>query len=263
MRPIYWSLAVPAVVLGLELPAAGADRPFNAVAAYDSTSNANQVDSNATGNPITSAAGTDVLGFTSSVAAAFAASRGGVIDFDVPLSTILPSDTVRFVYAGGAKSLAVTPSRDMRTASYGSATAISGANQFDLPDAVDNQQSFTLTFGPITGGEPDEFIRAIGFTANSRNNLAPTVSMTVGYSDGSSSAPLSRAMTAGAALDDTFYGFEAPAGLGITSLTVDRTLRVPFDDFGFITAVPEPTSATLLAVGAAGLLIRRRRRGLC
>jgi hypothetical protein len=260
---VVTAAAATVVAFGLAGRASAVDRVFAASGVYDSTSNVNVVEANANGNPITATGPTDLLGFATNVTTAFAQGHGGVIDFDTPLVTVtVPTDTFQFTFAGGTKSVTATPDRNMRTATYGSATAISGANQIDLPDAIENTQTFVLTFGAIVGGEAGEVIRAVGLTANSRNSLTPTVSMSVGYSDGTTSATLSDALLAGAGADDTFYGFVAPDGKGITSLTVTRTLRVPFDDLAFITssppAVPEPGTAAVGGIGALALLGRRR-----
>jgi hypothetical protein len=239
---------------------------FTAGGVYDNANNANKVDTNASGSAVTATGATDVAGFTANVATAFAANRGGVIDFDSGGGSAISAtnDAIRFTYGGGAKSFTVTSSRDVRTATYGSATPISSNTQFDLPDAVEGTQTLTLTFGGIVGGDPGEIISAIALTANSRNSVASTVSMNVGLSDGSSSSVLSHALATTAGADDTFYGFVAPDGLGITSLTITRTGRVPFDDLGFITTAPtpapEPGVVGVLGAGMVGVMGRRRWR---
>jgi hypothetical protein len=256
--------AAAALALGFAGEAHAASASIPAVATYDAATNANAVDANANGNAIALTGSADYAGFTAAVAAAFANGTGGVANFDTVAAntTITAADTLDVTFAG--KTLPIARSRDMRVASYGSATAISGSNQFDLPDLQENTQSFTLTFGPIAGGNPaGEGITAIGFTANSRNGFTPTVDMQVTYDDATTSATLSDALTGTAAADDTFFGFVAPAGRTISSLTVTRTARVPFDDLGFITngtPVPEPAAAGLIVIAGGALVGRRRRR---
>lgn len=243
------------------------------VATYDAATNANVVDtiasaSNANGVAVASDLANTLGGFKTRIATAFAANNGGAVDFDglnyatTPASvlgnnTSLGTQLDLQFGTGLSKTLAITSNETLRTAAYGSATAISGALSFDDGDTADG--FFTLNFGSITGGAANEGVLEVGVTVLSRNTNGGTTTMTVKYNDNSTTV-LSSVIAATAAIDDTFYLFTAPAGKSISSLQISGTGgRRPLDDFAFITGqVPEPTA--MAVVGLAGVLALGRRR---
>jgi hypothetical protein len=61
---------------------------------------------------------------------------------------------------------------------------------------------------------------------------------------------------------DVFFGHVAPGGKAITRIDIVGDGFIRYDDLGFVTAVPEPSSVAALA-GPCGLgfvLVRRRNR---
>lgn len=242
------------------------------VGTYDAATNANYVDTIASASDAngvaTSGASDTLLGFKTRLATAFAANSGGVVDFDgldysttpaTPLGngTALGSQLNVQYGTGQAKTLAITSSEAVRSASYGSATAVSGLISFDDGNAADG--FFKLNFGAISGGAAGEGVLEVGMTVLSRTSNGGTTTMTVTYDD-STTASLSSSIAAAAGTDDTLFLFVAPAGRSISSLEISGTGgRRPLDDFAFITGqVPEPTAVALVGLAAMAALGRRR-----
>lgn len=253
-------------------PGGAARAAFTSVGVYDEAAfQPNQVDGNASGNPLSSTAITDAAGFTTAVAAAFAAGRGGVINFD---NGSLDADrTFTATYNGGASVVTFTTNADMIIStvnpSSGTVTPISNNNAETTTDTGNVMQPDTAA----NGGAADFTIsmaagfnvQTIGFTINSRANASypQNVTVTPTFSISGVGTPLVSNIGSTKGTDDTFYGFTAPLGESITAIAIDTAstgdnARVTIDDLGFI--VPEPTGVGLLAAAALPLLARRRRR---
>lgn len=263
-----------------------------ATGVYDeTTTQQNNVDFNATGNSTTASTGngavyTTVGPFNLDVAAAFVAGRGGVAVFD-DLANGTSSTALNVTYASGTKQFNMTfssnnpPAGNGYTVSSGQVTAdsapISGSNYLEPSVAPFNSpQTLTISLSSITGASPGETgFTQIGLTLLSGdiegspgNALSfGTITVTATLSD-SSTASASRSIGDGKGAGDTFYGFVAPSGLTINSLTITTggANGVPdIDDIGFITnlaAVPEASTWVLPAFVAAtltGVRLRRRR----
>ena len=249
-----------------------------ATGVYDeTTTQQNNVDFNATGNSTTASTGngaayTTAGPFNSDVAAAFAAGRGGVVAFD-DLANGPATAALNVTYASGTKQFTMTFSSSY-TISTGLAVAdstpISGSNYLEPSSTT----SLTISLSSITGASPGETgFSQIGLTLLSGDVQGNPgtgvnfggVTVTAHFSD-SSFTSASRSITEVNGAGDTFYGFAAPAGLTITSLTLSGPNNgVPdIDDFGFITsaAVPELSTWVLPAFAAVALsgarLLRRR-----
>lgn len=140
-------------------------------------------------------------------------------------------------YASGAFSYSLAAASGL----YGSGTFI-GTNQID--------EALTINF---TGGN----ISAIGgnFFATDLGDSLQSVAVTLTLSDGTSVTftPTS--------LADSYRGFASTAA--ITSLTFSapgQSLYASLDNLTVgVSAVPEPASMLLMALGVAGLLAARRR----
>ena len=102
-------------------------------------------------------------------------------------------------------------------------------------------------------------------------NLTNEFTLTANFSDASSAALNTDAAEAALAAGgpgngdlDTWFGFQAPNGETITSVELTRDVNTgnwgAFDDASFVLEpVPEPSSTSLLGLGLAGLLMRRKR----
>ena len=141
-------------------------------------------------------------------------------------------------FAGGAFAYTISAAEGL----YASGEFI-GTNQ---PD-----EALTITF---TSGN----VSAVGgnFYATNISDAFQSVSLTLTLSDGTSVSFTPSSAT------DSFRGFASTAL--ITSLTISApgaSLYAGLDNLTVgVSAVPEPASALMLALGAAALLVARRRR---
>lgn len=220
---------------------------------------------NATGAAISDTAITSYAGFKAAVATAFDSGLGGVFNGETGLTGTPTTNYLEMTYAGGLKSFRmnftnVVGASGLRQASYGSAQQLSGVQNIDIQDAAGGTREFTLSF---TNLPTDELITAFGIGGMARTNSnSGTVTITATFTD-SSTATLSHSFAPNtpANTGNVFFGFAAPTGLGISSININRTGIIPFDDFGFVTtAIPEPSTYALLIGGLAALgLIKRYR----
>ena len=240
-------------------------------AVYDSTSNANAVDFDAAATGTTPA--TSVIGvtaFTAAVAAANLAGQGGVLDFDSVATNSSGTITANYGTVLTPKTLTIssTTSSSYVTSNNTGRTPISGTIYLNKLTGGVTPNDYGFGFGTITGATVLEGVTSVGLTFLSRDpgttsagNFG-TVTGTATFSDGTT-ATSARSVTEAAGLGDTFYGFVAPAGLSITSVTLDvpgTTLFGGVDDVAFVTTpgVPEPTALAVTA--GCGLMALRRRR---
>ncbi len=248
LRTLF-SIAVP---FTLSASLASAVVTVTAVGVYDSTSNGNAVEASAVG---------DYTALRAGFESAFVAGTGGIINFDNNTGT--SSGLITVTYGGGSLNIGRVNDGSgilMNSVATIQATPISGSSYYRL------------------GGNPNGFnfstpLSSFGFTVLSRST-ARNISVTVTYSDlttynliSAYSVGKNTAITgtpapadylvSDASGPDTFFGFQAPEGKYITSITISGDNPV-IDDFGFVT-VPEPSVSLLGIAGLAGFLIRRRR----
>ena len=210
----------------------------------------------------TTGAGDTLNGFKPAVATAFANNFGGVYQFEAPLGTGTVPGGIQAQYGVDAtKTLNI--STLFRAAGFGTSTEISGGAEGIFRSGTDDSGSGAFSFDSITGGAAGEQVTRFGLTFLGRD-AAGTVTGVATLSGGGTITK-SALINAGAA-QDTFFGFDAPAGQFLTQVAFTGTGRAKtFDDLGFVTAVipaavvPEPSSA-LAVVAGTGLLSLRRRR---
>lgn len=232
---------------------------------YDDSTNANSVDAVAGVGLVSagSAGETALNGYKSLFAGAFASNTGGVIRFDG--------------WSAEAGDATGTLNSAM-SATYGLGSTLSitrptGEYQFDNSPAIDalgapiSGNMYLRTSGEsfhiLNFGTP---LSAVGITVLSRN-FSRTVLATVTYLNGTTATISNETVGAGANLDDTFFGFTAPAGNAIVSLRLETTASgdvnnnfFAIDDLAFVTSpIPEPSVALLGTTALAGFAIRRRR----
>ncbi|MEX2607047.1 MAG: PEP-CTERM sorting domain-containing protein [Kiritimatiellia bacterium] len=205
------------------------------------------------------------------ITANFANGLGGVINFDNDPDDALDTAGTVVTSYGTDKTLtlstaSVTFATGLGTA--GSRTPISGDATASHMLSVQGVATVDLTLSG-SGLLPGEVVSAFGFTVLSRTTsggLPRLGTLTVTYSDlSTASSDFSYAGAAGT--NDTFVGYSAPSGLGISSFTLDLNRDytpasgdsfTSIDDFGFVT-IPEPSSILLLGLGLASALFLRRR----
>jgi hypothetical protein len=111
--------------------------------------------------------------------------------------------------------------------------AISGTGLWDS-----SKPEMTFFTETITSGVPDEAVVEFGLTILSTSAFSMgDVTARARFSDGTE-ATAQRAISEGPGLGDTFFGFRAPNGQSIVSVTVTNSAGRPMfiDDIGFITA---------------------------
>ena len=215
--------------------------------------------------------------FEGNVESAFTLGMGGIINFESPGTFETTDGVVTASFAGGNKTLTLTGTYNndfpahqfangLTSFANGGVLEASGTQSMSILNNVEVDLSLS---GP--GLAPDEYITQIGFVVDRRSasfsggNFAGFAGVT--YSDGSSSGQSTFSYRQNFTSDELFIGFAAPEGLGIETLSLgfDSSANVStftfgrIDDFGFVTAVPEPSSALVLSIAAIGLLGRRRR----
>jgi hypothetical protein len=208
---------------------------------------------------------------TSAVASAFDAGHGGVIDFDNGTFTDPRTIDARFAGASFSKSLRLTSGvRDWQIGVLGTSSSsgsISGPNVIFLgaPTPFPNPFANTIVFGDVTDANTNavlpERVTSFGMTIIDANfnGAGNNVHCDVSFSDGSMTST-SFFIPLAFQTNDTFFGWTAPANAYITQISFTATNNTAGDDWAFITSpVPEPQSIALLALGAVGMLVMRRR----
>ena len=242
-----------AVVAWCATAAHGAALNYATVAIYDeNVFQANAVDATAAGSNVT------LVQFTADVAAAFAVNLGGVVNFDDGGAAPDTAGDLFFTATYGAaqsSSLVVTRTdsannfnnnNNSAPALSGSATTNGNGNYLGLAGLAAWSASFSK---PLS----EWGITAISRGAERRGTL------TIGLSNATS--VVFPEETIGATADDTFFGYKAPAGLGITSVSwADGGSGFSrFDDMGFVVAIPEPGAVGLALMALSALCARCRR----
>jgi hypothetical protein len=199
----------------------------------------------------------DLNQFRQSVADAYATDRGGVFQCE-----LVGLDTGPYTFAYGASQdrtmqWLAGPNTHIGVSAASVAQAISGEGYW-----VGLQPQISFLFSsPQSSLAP---VSAFGLTILSENTFAPgglgTVTGTASFSGGGM-ANSSRVISEGSGLGDTFFGFSAPAGEWITSVSfsTSQQFNIPMDDIAFVTAVPEP-GVTALVLLASGMCVLARRR---
>ncbi|MCC7473807.1 MAG: PEP-CTERM sorting domain-containing protein [Pirellulales bacterium] len=290
MRFQRWT-AVALVALAPACLATGPDAraAFITSGVYDEAVNqSNAVDVEAASNNITLAA------FSTLVANAFAANEGGVIDFDYtqPGTTGLGSGDIstlatqinsvygvsqsatmrinRGLYngsSGSAPTMSVSPSVAGGTQSL-SGFGASDAEQLHLGSQSGDGNDFRLTFTDSSGTTAQPVI-AFGLTFLGRTDAGQsyTVVFEVGLVDLVGGGNPQTATFASETIDigsgdDTFFGYQAPAGKMIQYVRSNNSRLARMDDMAFV-IVPEPASSSAIGLGlaiACSAAFTKRRR---
>lgn len=230
---------------------------------YDEqTTQLNAVDQTATTPTSGSVVLVSLAQFKTDVSAAYASDMGGVVNFDDVTTATSNQSQIDVKYGQSQNlTLAMTGTSyqvDMSAKATIGAEPISGATYL-RNGASSGIQSFVFS-APLS---------EVGFTVLARIG-ARSITATVTYDDNTTGAigPFSVATVSGSGATsspDTFFGFAAPTGRNIKSLSVSAGANNFFviDDIGFVTAAPVPEPSTL-ALGAvallAGFVIARRTK---
>jgi hypothetical protein len=204
---------------------------------------------------------TNQSAFSTNVATAYGNNMGGVVDFDVPGDALTAAPAIVAKYGSGKTlSIRLTGSSALAVSPLQPPSGTSGTtNCLSAPNAAPNLGCITFTVGTITGGLPGEEVTSLAFTYLTQsvaNGIA--LSATATFSDNSTSVVTqSINRDTSSPIYDTFFGFVAPSGKSITSVslasTTTRADTTYIDDVGFITQSFAPLiTSTLTATGTAG-----------
>jgi hypothetical protein len=192
---------------------------------------------------------TDQTTFATNVATAYTNGFGGVVNFDVSGDALTTAPAIVANYASNAKTLTIglTTNSALAISPLAPPSGTAGVtNCLSAPNGTSdpNLGDVTFTMGAITGGVTNEKVTSFSFTYLTETVLnGITVTVTATFSDNSTSV-VTRTVNrdTSSPIYDTFYGFVAPSGQYITSISLvsdtTRGATTNIDDVSFITAVP-------------------------
>ena len=210
--------------------------------------------------------------FQGAVGTAFTNGVGGVISF--PTAVPAATTQIRGNYGTNGRRMQITTSVTMQNITSSTFGVASTPN---ATTSSSDQSDYTLTLGlfdtnsglPVVG----RAIQQVGFIILSRNSAAYPIDLkvTATFSDNSTQVVTSP-IGAGLGADDTFFGFTAPAGQGVTSLRFQSfspgtptpvVNRIGWDDFGFITGASAVTPAPqIVNLNVAAFSIHKATNGI-
>lgn len=215
------------------------------------------------------AGGITLANFTASVAAAFAADQGGVLNFEnangwTPNATQFGNGGANPITA----AFGATLSKSIRywrtdvdgggnpvgtdTNNNNGTNVVSGTNYMGI-SGINSPVNLSFQTG----------LKQLGLTFVPRG-AARTVVMTATLNDATTIVSSGETIAANNTPGAYFFGFDAPAGKRIVGLGINMTdsgsgaaAFARFDDLGFV--IPEPASLSLLGFASLGWLAVRRR----
>jgi hypothetical protein len=218
------SLAAFAVVAStITVPA----QVFPTVGVYDEPTQTNAVDFVATGSTL------DFNQFKSDVAAAFTNNFGGVNQCE-----LIGNSTGPYAFSYGAsqtKLLRLTGDTNTNIGITSSGLFVQSISLSSLWISLNPEMTFFFKDNPI--GLTNEPVIRFGLTILSTSFIhTGTVTATARFSGGGQ-ASASRNLSESSGLGDTFFGFAAPSGQSIVSVTFTNSAgqAMYFDDVAFIT----------------------------
>lgn len=188
--------------------------------------------------------------FSAHLSEAFARGLGGVAGFDdLPNGTVLASSNgappaALALGPDGALALPVAIATLLSNESVVAGTPDPGS--YKAREPVSGLRMLSGASRLRFGFRTEDGVVEAGITVLSRRDVAARVTLTAQFSGGAT-ASVTRTLSQGSTVDDTFFGFTAPEGLAITGLV--------FASPGFYTSLDD------LAVVARGPFAPRVRRG--
>ncbi len=224
---------------------------FTTTGVYDNPNNGNVVDVSATSD-----AGEQISlsSFTTLMDLAYQADAGGVIDFDN--GTLTGPDTIDAnLGISQAKSITITDATigTLQHTNPSSAISGSGSMRKTLSSFAFDRNDFRFDFAA------SDNVVAVGATILSQFTLGQPVGNVWGivrYDDATSSQSVTDFIENSTSGDDTFWGFQAPAGKFITKfeLLVTNDKWAHLDDLGVVLAfTPPPVTGDLDGDGFVGI----------
>jgi hypothetical protein len=231
--------------VGCILTGSASGQGFPTVGVYDDTDQPNEVDFVAEGSAL------NLSQFKADVAVAFSNNFGGVHQCNIIGPTAGPYPLA--IGISQAKTLIMTGHPSNRVGVTTSGPFSQSISEIGLWGSSRPTLTFFLT--NVSLGVAHEAVVQFGLTIGSTDFFSlGQVTATATFSGGGN-ASASRLIGELAGLGDTFFGFAAPRGQSITSVTFTHPsgLTMPIDDVGFITA-PLPV-LTIARQGASQLRI--------
>ena len=225
---------------------------FTTTGVYDSPNNGNVVDVSATSD-----AGVEISlsSFTTLVDLAYQADAGGVIDFDN--GSLTGTDTIDAVYGVSANKNITIADATIGTLQISSPTSQSISGNASMRKTLStfalDRNDFKFDF------DPDDGVKAVGATITSFFSLGSPIGNVwaiVRYDDNSSSLSVTDFIEHSSSGDDTFWGFQAPAGRSITrfELIISNDKWAHLDDLAFVLDFePPPVTGDLNGDGFVGV----------
>lgn len=237
-KHLLFTRAAALLAVGL-LGATTSRAAFTTTGIYDeNTFNLNAVDVSATSD-----AGVEISlsSFTALVELAYNADAGGVINFDS--GSLTNSDTIDAVYGVSANRNITITDATIGTLQVPSPSSISISGNTSLRKTLStfafDRNDFKFDFDPNDG------VKAVGATITSFFSLGQPIGNVwaiVRYDDNSSSPSVTDFIEHSSGGDDTFWGFQAPAGRSITrfELIIFNDKWAFLDDLAFVLDFTRP-----------------------